>query len=303
MVLLELFSGIGGFGKGLEDAGFDFGKIYFSEIDKHAIANYKYRFNHAQYIGKVEDVLQSGIDRPNIITFGSPCQDFSMVGERRGMHGERSNLISQAIAAISYFRPDVFVWENVKGAFTSNGGEDFWAIIQAFADIGGYGCEWQLVNTTWILPQNRERIYLVGYLHERFGDWREIFPLAENGCTPESKNDADKNGIKTPICGTISTRFGSRPTDTFVLMKAEANADPNRLINGKQVRRFTETECERLQGFPDNWTKFGDYDGTVREISATQRHKLIGNAVSAVMAELIGLKLLNNFKQLKVNSK
>ncbi|MDR1202210.1 MAG: DNA cytosine methyltransferase, partial [Tannerellaceae bacterium] len=68
MVLLELFSGIGGFGKGLEDAGFKFDKIYFSEIDKHAIANYKYNFKHAKNIGKVENVLRSGTERPDTIT-------------------------------------------------------------------------------------------------------------------------------------------------------------------------------------------------------------------------------------------
>ncbi len=296
MVLLELFSGIGGFGKGLEDAGFAFGKIYFSEIDKHAIANYKHHFKHAQYLGKVENVLQSDIERPDIITFGSPCQDFSVAGRRKGMSGQRSSLISQAIAAVSHFQPDVFIWENVKGTFTSNNGEDFWAIIQAFADIGGYECEWQLVNTSWVLPQNRERIYLVGHLPERFGNWKEIFPFAESCNLIERTDAANANGIKAPLCGTISTRFGGRPTDTFVLMEPKGNVAFENLINGKQVRRFTEIECERLQGFPDDWTRLGDYDGTVREISSTQRHKLIGNAVSKVMVELIGHRLLYNFK-------
>jgi DNA (cytosine-5)-methyltransferase 1 len=299
MVLLELFSGIGGFGKGLEDAGFSFGKMYFSEIDKHAIANYKHHFKHAQYLGKVENVLQSGIERPDIITFGSPCQDFSVAGRRKGMSGQRSSLISQAIAAVSHFQPDVFIWENVKGAFTSNNGEDFWAIIQAFADIGGYECEWQLVNTSWVLPQNRERIYFVGHFSEHFRNWHEIFPFSQSSDVIEKANAANTNGIKAPLCGTISTRFGGRPTDTFVLMKPERNVALDYLINGKQVRRFTEIECERLQGFPDDWTRFGDYDGIVREISSTQRHKLIGNAASKVMVELIGHRLLYNFKNRK----
>jgi DNA (cytosine-5)-methyltransferase 1 len=297
MVLLELFSGIGGFSKGLEDAGFDFGKIYFSEIDKHAIANYKYHFKHAQYLGKVENVLQSGIERPDIITFGSPCQDFSVAGQRKGMFGQRSSLISQAIAAVSHFQPDVFIWENVKGTFTSNNGEDFWAIIQAFADIGGYECEWQLVNTSWVLPQNRERIYLVGHLSKHSGNWKEIFPFTEIRDAFEKTDAANTNRIKAPLCGTISTRFGGRPTDTFVLMEPEGNTAFENLINGKQARRLTEKECERLQGFPDDWTRFGDYDGIVREISSTQRHKLIGNAVSKVMVELIGHRLLYNFKK------
>ena len=71
-----------------------------------------------------------------------------------------------------------FCVENVKGTFSSNNGEDFWAIIQAFANIGGYRLEWQLLNTKWFLPQNRERIYLVGYIGNRSGG--QIFPIREN---------------------------------------------------------------------------------------------------------------------------
>ena len=69
----------------------------------------------------------------------------------------------EAIRLINECRPSVFIWENVKGTFSSNAGADFWAIIQAFTNIGGYRQEWQLCNTSWILPQNRERVYLVGY--------------------------------------------------------------------------------------------------------------------------------------------
>ncbi len=65
------------------------------------------------------------------------------------------------------------------------------------------------------------------------------------------------------------------------------------IIEGN-IRRLTEVECERLQGFPDNWTKYGDYDGEVKEISRTQRYKLIGNAVTTDIVALIGRKLLNN---------
>ena len=150
---MDLFSGTGGFHAGLEDSGLHIKKVYFSEIDKHAIANYKFNFPYAQYIGPVEESVNQTFERPNIITFGSPCQDFSIAGKREGLSGAKSSLIEQAIATITHYRPDVFIWENVKGAFTSNNREDFWAIIQAFANIGNYDIEWQLVNTAWILPQ------------------------------------------------------------------------------------------------------------------------------------------------------
>ena len=172
--ILDLFSGIGGFKLGFEKAGYEC-MSYFSEVDKHAIAVYKNNFKNSKYVGSVTDVRGEQLPKIDVITFGSPCQDFSLAGKRKGMGGQRSSLILEAIRLINECRPRVFIWENVKGTFSSNNGEDFAAILQAFANIGGYRLEWQLCNTSWFLPQNRERIYLVGYSAETPGDWREFF--------------------------------------------------------------------------------------------------------------------------------
>src|SRR3990167_9613279 len=138
--IVELFAGIGGFSKGLMDAGFDIGKHYFSEIDKHAIANYKYNFKDAESIGSVTDVRGRELERPDIITFGSPCQDFSLAGQRKGMEGQRSSLILHAIRLIGECRPDFFIWENVKGTYSSNDGADFWEYAPlTFSQIKKFG--------------------------------------------------------------------------------------------------------------------------------------------------------------------
>ena len=176
---LDLFSGIGGFHLGFERAGYKV-TSFFSEIDKHAIAVYKHQFPKSTYVGSVTNVRGSDLPRIDLITFGSPCQDFSLAGKRKGMGGERSSLILEAIRLIGECRPRVFIWENVKGTFSSNNGEDFSAILQAFANIGGYRLEWQLLNTSWFLPQNRERIYLVGYSTTTKRNWRGVFPIGES---------------------------------------------------------------------------------------------------------------------------
>ncbi|PXV66905.1 DNA (cytosine-5)-methyltransferase 1 [Dysgonomonas alginatilytica] len=339
LILLDLFSGTGGFHKGLTEAGFDFKEVYYSEIDKHAIANYKYNYPHAKHIGSVENIIQSGISRPDIITFGSPCQDFSLAGNRKGLAGDKSSLIQEAITAITHFRPDIFIWENVKGTFSSNAGSDFWAIIQAFANIGGYDIEWQLVNTSWLLPQNRERIYLIGHLTTAYRDWRNVFPVGENETTINKSRQPNKVRFQTNTCTTITTRYGGTASDTYVSVISANNTlqhrnepnmtkaviNPSRIISNQQcrrikeidgepsftltaqnvqgvfdgsiIRRLTEIECERLQGFPDNWTKYGNYDGIIKEVPKTQRYKLLGNAVTAKMVELIGSRLITNFKQ------
>ena len=129
MVLLELFSGIGGFSKGMELAGYSFDKVYFSEINEHAIANFKFNFPHAEHIGSVTEITGADIEHPNIITFGSPCQNFSAAGDGTGLQGSQSSLIQYAIDAIQYFRPDVFIWENVKGVLFAKHRTDFFEII------------------------------------------------------------------------------------------------------------------------------------------------------------------------------
>jgi DNA (cytosine-5)-methyltransferase 1 len=356
-----LFSGIGGFHLGLERAGFEFESVKFSEIDKHAISIYQRRFPDAEYIGSVTDVHgQRG--EADIITFGSPCQDFSIAGKRAGMDGQRSSLITHAIRLIDEVRPDFFIWENVKGTFSSNNGADFWAIIQAFTDLGGYRYEWQLLNTAWFLPQNRERIYLVGYNPDRSRG--EIFPIPEPGEITNKRNTEKQiatalqspghaagnyrgmNMVQTLQGGdTLNTiRSGGRGSLTqkhsWDTVKVQPILTPDRLekrqngrrfkennepmftltgqdkhgvmirdgrdnrsclrsgrtpeigYSGQSIRRLTPIECERLQGFPDNWTE---------GISDTQRYKTLGNAVSVPVVKAVGKQIKRSLQDVGVN--
>ena len=324
MKLIDLFSGIGGFSLGFQRAGYQFTEHYFSEIDKHAIANYKYNFPNAKYIGDITSIHRRDFADIDIITFGSPCVDFSMAGKRKGLKGDKSSLIEYAITLVARVRPSVFIWENVKGAFSSNSGADFWAILKAFANIGGYRLEWQLLNTSWLLPQNRERIYLIGHLAGRSEPG--VFPITEDDCTPRKEKTYQ---FQAKISGTLKSNGNMNADDTYIIPKTastltggghsgglhsdmtvirqlprgknkgadlticptiSSNAfQENNLLCG--IRRLTEIECERLQGFPDNFTQYGDYNGIIKPIAKTQRYKLIGNAVTVDIVELIAKRL------------
>ena len=327
---LDLFSGIGGFHLGFERAGYKVNS-YFSEIDKHAVAVYKQQFKDSTYVGSVTDVRGGDLPTIDLITFGSPCQDFSLAGKRKGMGGERSSLILEAIRLINECRPRAFVWENVKGTFSSNDGEDFAAILQAFANIGGYRLEWQLLNTSWFLPQNRERIYLVGYSTTPGGDWRGVFPIGEeprentrlsgqqgNACTLTTRYGADGNGsyvterkqyaqeIKVKSATSKGYEVATEG-DSINLSQPNSETRRGRVGKGKaqtletscnqaavqdyRIRRLTPIECERLQGFPDNHTEYGNYDGEVKKMSNTQRYKQCGNAVTVDVVQAVAEKL------------
>ena len=377
---LDLFSGIGGFHLGFERAGYKVNS-YFSEVDKHAIAVYKNQFKNSTYVGSVTDVRGEDLPRIDLITFGSPCQDFSLAGKRKGMEGERSSLIKEAIRLIHECRPRVFVWENVKGTFSSNSGADFWAIIQAFANIGGYRLEWQLLNTSWFLPQNRERIYVVGYSTTPGGDWRGVFPIGEanrgNAHTSQIKvfdaqnhkwRDDGNTGTLTRMSGDayrgqfveakytykkvnetieqnpnafkegearmmdlhnrkvqdispclvephhnasavydgrpmIAAQRGRYQEDGSIKQELEINKEgksntltavqkDNMVLEPNyRIRRLTPIECERLQGFPDNHTEYGNYDGEVKKMSNTQRYKQCGNAVTVDVVQAVAEQL------------
>ena len=369
MKIIDLFSGIGGFSLGFQRAGFHFTEHYFSEIDKHAIANYKHNFPNAKYIGDITTIQPADIAGADIITFGSPCVDFSIAGKRAGLAGTKSSLIQHAIALIAHIRPSIFIWENVKGAFSSNARADFWAILKEFTNIGGYTIEWQLLNTSWVLPQNRERIYLIGHSGGR--SIPGVFPFRENDKLLDRKTREKGwrgRNFKTSLARTITARYSKMGSyDTYIVPKVAATLtggghsgglhsdmtviqlNPSKESNGRQpyqqnrvfddrgispaltrhnsdfiikqrsrgknkgadlkicptissnafqennllngVRRLTEIECERLQGFPDNWTQYGNYNGRIRRISKTQRYKLIGNAVTVDIVTMIAKRL------------
>lgn len=172
---IDLFSGIGGFALGLKKAGFIFENHWFSEIDKNAINIYKKHFPKAKELGDVRAIRDVSGLRADIITFGFPCQDLSVAGKRAGLAGSRSGLFFEAIRIIREIKPQCFIFENVKGLFTSDRGADFIRCLREIADIGLYDCEWQLVDSGWFLPQDRERIYFVGHLRGKSES--KIFPF------------------------------------------------------------------------------------------------------------------------------
>lgn len=210
MRYMDLFSGIGGFALGLMQAGIEFEEHWFSEIDKNAINIYKKHFPTAKELGDVRAIRDFSGIKADIITFGFPCQDLSVAGKRRGLAGDRSGLFFEAVRIIKELKPQYFIFENVKGLLTNNGGADFVRCLREIADLGLYECEWQLVNTRWVLPQNRERVYFVGRLGGQSG--AKIFPIFSGGETAD--------GLQGQYAKCLTTK-GTQTNGTYVVERKQ----------------------------------------------------------------------------------
>ena len=194
MRMLDLFSGIGGFHKGFEKAGFTFDWVGFCEIDKYASAVYRHRFPKAEDLGDVKLIrperhLPGHID---LLCGGFPCQAFSVAGRRRGFNDTRGTLFFEIARILRYYTQignpiPYLVLENVKGLLSHDGRRTFSLMYKILTDLG-YTVEYEVLNTrNYGIPQNRERVFIVGYLGNGCGP--KIFPIGEECATADQEQE------------------------------------------------------------------------------------------------------------------
>lgn len=207
MTFIDWFAGVGGFRKGMEDAGHTC--VGFCEYDKYAVMSYtamhlatdeqlehlsalplkerqreilkeEYR-NGEWYANDIRRVDAGSIPHSDCWCFGSPCQNFSISGNREGLDGDKSGLLLEIFRLIEETaeedRPEWLFAENVRGLLSSHRGADFLEILNRLDNLG-YDAEWQLINSKYFgVPQNRERVYVIGHL--RGHGERKVFPVGE----------------------------------------------------------------------------------------------------------------------------
>jgi DNA (cytosine-5)-methyltransferase 1 len=179
MKFLDLFAGIGGFRLGMEAAGHEC--VGFCEIDKFARESYKAIHDtkgeiELHDITAVSDESVRGIGRVDVICGGFPCQAFSIAGKRQGFEDTRGTLFFEIARFASILRPRLLFLENVKGLLNHDGGNTFETILSALDELG-YDAEWQVLNSkNFGVPQNRERVFIIGHL--RGASTRGVFPFS-----------------------------------------------------------------------------------------------------------------------------
>lgn len=197
MRFLDLFAGIGGFRLGFDRAGFECAG--YVEIDKFARQSYEAIHDTqgewtANDITKVTDAdwreLQGKAD---IITGGFPCQSFSIAGNRQGFSDTRGTMFFEIARATKQIQPQFLLLENVKGLLNHDKGNTFRTILATLDELG-YDAEWEVLNSKdYGVPQNRERVFIVGYL--RGSSRPEIFPITRNRCSTAIKMIGDTRTV------------------------------------------------------------------------------------------------------------
>jgi len=265
----SMFSGIGGFECGIEQAAWELGLttecVGYSEVDKAAIKTYEEHFNHDNY-GDATLIDAPTVPDHDLLVAGFPCPSFSIAGKQLGFSDARGTLIFDVIRILETKQPRFFILENVKGLVSHDGGQTLRTILRLIDGVG-YDIQWKVLNSKdYGVPQNRERIYLVGNLG---GTPRpEVFSAIGPG------NPYSTVGVsaETTVARTLTAGGNSGGNHSGMTILRTPQGD----------RRLTPTECERLQGFPDGWTVGSD----------TQRYKQCGNAVTVNVVRDVALRLL-----------
>lgn len=309
MNFLDLFSGIGGFRLGLERNGHT--PVGYVEIDKFARQSYNAMYDTtgewtATDITKVSDEEWSKFNGSvDIIAGGFPCQAFSIAGKRLGFFDStKGTLFFEIARAAQQIKPRYLFLENVKGLLNHDGGNTFRTILNTLDELG-YDVEWRVLNSkNFGVPQNRERVYIIGHLREDSG--REVFPFfgenreADQPVVNTKNNSSDvvqkvmvkeatKKGydiatvddsinISQPNSKTRRGRVGHGIANTLV-----TGAEQATLTSDGRIRMLTPRECWRLQAFPDELFDKAKAAG----LSDSQLYKQAGNSVTVNVIEAI----------------
>jgi DNA (cytosine-5)-methyltransferase 1 len=224
--VVSLCTGVGGFELGMDDR---FEIVAVAEIDKYCNSVLKYRFEETKNYG---DITKRSEPLPDcdLIVAGTPCQDLSIAGHRKGLSGERSGLFHTFIQAIKEKRPNHFIWENVKGATNSQDGWDL-AEVQIEMAEAGYDIRFELLSANEFgVPQSRERIVIVGCLRGE-GEQKVLSKTRYYRKNAPRKKGNSKNA--TLLAYSKSTRA------EHIDHRMRVNEDANTLSTGEGCRNMS----------------------------------------------------------------
>lgn len=307
---IDLFAGIGGIRIGFEKAGFE--TVFANDFDPYCKPTYDLNFKDVQLtVADISKVKSSALPNFDILLGGFPCQPFSIAGYRRGfLDTGRGDLFFQIVRILRDKKPRAVFLENVKNLKSHDKGKTFKIISDALSDLG-YHVKAQVLNSMQHgnVPQNRERIYIVGFKSKKNFDAFE-FPkpikLEKTVADIFEENVDDKyyynshslyKQLKEEMKPDIvyqwrrayvrENKSGVCPTLTANMGMGGHNVPLIR--DSKGIRKLTPRECARLQGFPETYN-------LPKDLPDTKLYKQFGNSVTATVIERVAKQIKRAFE-------
>lgn len=320
MRYLSLFSGIEAATVAWAPLGWECAAV--AEIEPFPCAVLAHHYPNVPNLGDVTKITESDVQslgNIDLVIFGSPCQDLSFAGKRKGLiHADgtitRSGLFFTAVNIARWAGARFWVWENVPGAYSSNKGRDFAAVVEFMAGLddvdvprtgwGSEGCavgdngllEWGCLDAQWFgVAQRRRRVFAI----LDTGDWSSRLPIllereslrgdsapgrnSGKEIATEASGCAASYGIPGNWIGRAPENGGNAVEPMLEVSPCLTATDRHGVSNGAVVRRLTPMECERLQDFPDGYT---DVPG--KKYAETHRYKALGNSMAVPVVRWIG---------------
>ncbi|CDF99323.1 DNA cytosine methyltransferase [Avibacterium paragallinarum] len=299
---IDLFAGIGGIRLGIEQVFNDARCVFSSEIDKYAIKTYQTNFGNEPVAGDITKINELEIPDHDLLLAGFPCQPFSQAGLKKGFSDTRGTLFFDIERILLAKKPQIFLLENVKQLKGHDNGNTL-KIILEHLQLAGYKVYVDVLRARdFGIPQNRERVYLVGFLDHSLSF---CFPKPLNRDTKvgdilekevdskytisdrlwaghqRRKEENKKNGKgfgyglfnhNSEYTNTISARYYKDGSEILIEQV------------GKNPRKLTPKEASRLQGFPENF---------IIPVSDAQAYKQFGNSVCVPVIKAIAMEIKN----------
>lgn len=294
---IDLFAGIGGIRLGFEGQDNNTECVFSSEWDKFAQKTYEANFSQIP-AGDITKIKASEIPNFDVLLAGFPCQPFSAIGKREGFKNKaQGTMFFEVLRILKYHMPKAFLLENVQGLLTIQHGETFKTIIELLTEAG-YNVQWKLLQASdFGLPQSRRRVIIVGFRSDIDAS-SFAFPTG-NGKTKYVGNILEDDPEGYSISKHLQKSYLFKKDDGYPLVVAKnskcfaktLNASYHKIqrITGTFVkggetglRLFSELECKRLQGFPDDFKV---------PVSRTQMYRQFGNSVAIPMIEAVSSKI------------
>ncbi len=313
---IDLFAGVGGIRLGFESTG-AFQTVFSNDIEEKCKITYDANFKDSKlHIGDLKEITNDEIPDFDFLLAGFPCQAFSVAGFREGFTDSkgRGDLFFEIARIIEAKQPEGFLLENVKNLESHDKGRTFEIIVSTLNELG-YSVKHKVLNTKDYgrLPQNRERIYIVGFKDEKKSDLfrfpekvkttKEVKSILQDLKNVNEKYIYNDKALYERICDEVieenvayqwrrkyvrKNQSGVFPTLTANMGMGGHNVPI--VVQGDTVRKITPRECARLQGFPDSYI-------IPKELSDSAVYKQFGNSVSVTVLKRIAEQILKVYDE------